>query len=143
MVVAPESMRVNSSLNISQISPSKLSKKVVKSKISKAPYLRWGKDDTKGILSSGLNPFRKTRVSLLDETKSKKISLIIEPLCPGKVMVAGALLVSPLLPIIFSVIAGCTIAQGYFFEKNSETKNIEMFHRTKPFNGIHVCIYII
>lgn len=59
----------------------------VKSKISKTPYLRWGKADTNGILSSGLNPLRKTRISLLDEAQSKeKISLIIEPSCPGKSM---------------------------------------------------------
>jgi hypothetical protein len=124
MVVAPKCKCVSAS-------GSKPSEKVVKSKISKAPYLRWGKDDTKGILFSGLSPLRMTRISLLDEPESKKISLIIEPLCPGKAMVAGALLVLPLIPIIFSV----TVALGYFFEKNIETEIINMHHRIKPFNG--------
>jgi hypothetical protein len=78
----------NKSTNILGITNQKLllkpKKKMVKSKISKSPNLRWGKDDTKGILSSGLNPFKKTRISLLDEAQSKnKVSLIIEPSCPG------------------------------------------------------------
>lgn len=58
---------------------------MVNSKISKKSLLRWGKDDTKGICSSGINPFKKMRISLVtDEIQSKnKISLIIEPPAPG------------------------------------------------------------
>jgi hypothetical protein len=84
MVFAPGSEGANTSGKVSPILTSQPLEKIVKSKVSKAPYLRWGNYDTKGILSSGLNPFRKTRISLLDETESKKIALIIEPSCPGK-----------------------------------------------------------
>lgn len=53
--------------------------------ISTTPSLRWGKDDTGGITSSGVNPFSSTRISLVDEAQSEnKISLIIEPSAPGK-----------------------------------------------------------
>jgi hypothetical protein len=83
----PENKSTNKFGIINQILLLKSKKKMVKSKISKSPSLRWGKDDTKGILSSGLNPFKKARISLLDEAQSKnKVSLLIEPSCPGTSM---------------------------------------------------------
>jgi hypothetical protein len=115
------------------------SEKMINSKIKKTPHLQWGKYDTGGISSSGFNtfsPFRKTRVSLTDEAKYKnRISLIIEPSCPGKSVLAAYFILVPIWPVLLHTIVQCTFADGYIFEKNTETGNIDMRHRTKPFYG--------
>jgi hypothetical protein len=112
---------------------------ILYSKIKKTPHLQWGKNDTGGILSSGFNtfsPFRKTRVSLTDEAKyERRISLIIEPSCPGKSVLAAYLIVAPILPGLLHTIVQYIFADGYIFEKNTETGNIDMIHRRKPFYG--------
>jgi hypothetical protein len=41
----------------------------------------------------------------------------------------------PLWPVIIHTVVTSTFAEGYVFEKNIETGNIDMSHRTKPFNG--------
>jgi hypothetical protein len=79
-MIAAETKCTSTSGNVKRPLLMKLSKKTC----SKTPSLRWGEDETTGISSSGVNPFSRTRISLVDEAQSKnKISLIIEPSAPG------------------------------------------------------------
>jgi hypothetical protein len=41
----------------------------------------------------------------------------------------------PIWPVLLHTILSCTFADGYIFEKNTDTGNIDLSHRTKPFNG--------